>query len=524
MAPNGRGGGASSPKLNPACLVSTGSIDRTGTAMASTAIAPAHDAAPVSPAALPCLVATVAYVVILIVGGNLLNDADSYWHLAVGQWIVDNGFPHADPFSFTFAGHPWIAKEWLSQVLYYGAWHLAGWPGVVLLAAAAIATSFGLLARFLEDRLAPATALVFVAAAFMLVAPHALARPHALAMPVMIGWMGGLLYASEQKKAPSYWLLPLMVAWANLHGGFVFGIFMVSAFGLDAVAAAAPADRWRTAGAWVRFAILALIAACITPYGPESFLAAFRVLDLGSALNFIDEWRPADFSHLAGLEIALLLGTGFALWRGFTLPWPRIVILIGLIHMALSAERNAELLGLIAPLLIAAPLARQVPAVAAGAQLPRLADTLAGVALALLIPLQRRLRHARQLRPVGEHHADRRGRCADGGQRQARLQRLHLRWLSGFTRHPDLHRRPHRAFRRQIRRPLCRGCFARRPQLLHQDARHLRHRRDAAATRHARGRAARHAARLAAPLRRRHRGRPRPHAAAPDPAVTPLRG
>ncbi len=355
--------------------------------MASTAIAPAHDAAPVSPAALPCLVATVAYVVILIVGGNLLNDADSYWHLAVGQWIVDNGFPHADPFSFTFAGHPWIAKEWLSQVLYYGAWHLAGWPGVVLLAAAAIATAFGLLARFLEDRLAPATALVFVAAAFMLVAPHALARPHALAMPVMIGWMGGLLYAAEQKKAPSYWLLPLMVAWANLHGGFVFGIFMVGAFGLDAVAAAAPADRWRAAGAWVRFAILALIAACITPYGPESFLAAFRVLDLGSALNFIDEWRAADFSHLAGLEIALLLGIGFALWRGFTLPWPRIVILVGLIHMALSAERNAELLGLIAPLLIAAPLARQVPAVAAGAELPRRADTLAGVALALLIPL-----------------------------------------------------------------------------------------------------------------------------------------
>ncbi len=63
--------------------------------------------------ALPILAATVLYLVVLLVGDELLNDPDTYWHLAVGEWILANGFPHADPFSATQAGAPWIAKEWL---------------------------------------------------------------------------------------------------------------------------------------------------------------------------------------------------------------------------------------------------------------------------------------------------------------------------------------------------------------------------------------------------------------------------
>jgi hypothetical protein len=51
-------------------------------------------------------------------GGALLGDPDSHWHIAVGNWILAHGtVPTVDSFSFTFAGQPWIAKEWLSQVL-----------------------------------------------------------------------------------------------------------------------------------------------------------------------------------------------------------------------------------------------------------------------------------------------------------------------------------------------------------------------------------------------------------------------
>ncbi len=149
--------------------------------------------------ALPLVVGAVIFLVILAVGRNLLNDPDSYWHLTVGDWILAHGFPHTDPFSFTFAGKPWIAKEWLSQILYAGAWHLAGWSGVALLAAAALALAFALMAGFLERELAPVPVLAFLALAFMIAAPHMVARPHALALPVMVAFAGGLARAMDRK-------------------------------------------------------------------------------------------------------------------------------------------------------------------------------------------------------------------------------------------------------------------------------------------------------------------------------------
>jgi hypothetical protein len=340
------------------------------------------------PAILPFLVAAVVYVVVLLAGGALLSDPDSYWHVAVGRWIVEHGWvPTADPFSFTFLGQHWIAKEWLSQLLYSAAFSLGGWTGMAVLAAAAAALAFGLLARRLEATLAPVPTLLLLAAAFVLVTPHLTARPHALALPVMVAWTGGLVAAVDARRAPSFWLLPLMALWANLHGGFTLGLLLVGAAGLDAVWSAPATGRKAVAFAWIRFALLALVAACVTPYGPEPILVTGRILGMGDTLHFITEWRPQDFGHIGPFEVVLLLAIGFALYRGLTLPPIRILTILGLLHLALSAGRNGELMGLLAPLFLAAPLAAQFPTIRAGDPHPdrgRLA--LAAVILAALLP------------------------------------------------------------------------------------------------------------------------------------------
>jgi hypothetical protein len=328
--------------------------------MATTSIAADRETEAWAPA-LPWLAGAGVYLVVMLVGNSLLNDSDSYWHIVVGQWVLAHGFPRTDPFSFTFAGKPWIAKEWLSQLLYFGAYRLGGWAAVVTLAAGAIALAFGLLTKFLQERLAMLPTVALVAVAFILVTPHALARPHVLALPLLVAWVGGLLRAADRGKTPPLALLALMVIWANLHAGFSLGILLVGAIGLDAIVSADAAARRQVALVWIRFGALALVAGCITPYGPQSLLVTRQVLSLGPALSIIGEWKPADFSHLAGFEMALLLGSGFALYRGLVLPPVRILILLGLLHMALSAERNGEVLGLLAPLLLAAPLARQFP-------------------------------------------------------------------------------------------------------------------------------------------------------------------
>jgi hypothetical protein len=111
---------------------------------------------------------------------------------------------------------------------------------------------------------------------------------------------------------------------------------------------------------WLGFAVAALATSCITPYGWNALLASGKILSLGQALPLISEWHPASFGQLGAFEICLLASIGLALWRGVVLPPLRIVLLLGLLHMALSATRNLELLALLAPIVVAAPLARQI--------------------------------------------------------------------------------------------------------------------------------------------------------------------
>jgi hypothetical protein len=310
---------------------------------------------------LPLWVGVFIYALFLLAGNRLLIDPDTMWQITVGQWILEHrAVPETDVYSFTMRGQPWISTQWLAQVAYAKVYAVAGWSGPVVLAAAAIAATFALLTKFLIRRLSESTTLVFIAAALALTVPHLLARPHVLALPVMVAWVGGLIAAADRRGAPSFWLLPLMALWANLHGGFVFGLVLIALIALDAVSNADLKLRKALALRWAAFAEAALMLSCCTPYGWNSLLASQKILALGGALPLIMEWRPADFGSVGAFEVCLLAGIGLALFRGVKLPPLRIVLLLGLLHMALAQGRATEILALLAPLILAAPLASQI--------------------------------------------------------------------------------------------------------------------------------------------------------------------
>src|SRR6266851_3531580 len=148
---------------------------------------------------LPLWVGVLIYALFLVAGNKLLIDPDTMWQITVGQWISDHrAVPATDIYSFTMHGQPWISTQWLAQVLYAKAYAISGWSGPVVLAATAIAATFGLFARFLSRRLSESTTLVFIAAALALTVPHLLARPHVLALPVMVAWVGGMIAAADR--------------------------------------------------------------------------------------------------------------------------------------------------------------------------------------------------------------------------------------------------------------------------------------------------------------------------------------
>ena len=310
-------------------------------------------------AALPWVVGAGVYALLLTLGQRLLNDPDSYSHIAVGRWILAHGaLPSTDSFSFSMHGAPWISFEWLSEVIYAAVYAASGWAGVVALAAAAIALAFGLLTRFLLRELSPTLALLMVAAAIMLLAPHMLARPHVLTLPIMVAWAAALVRCMDRHAPPPYWALPLLVLWANLHGSVVLALGLIGPAVLEALLDGKRSEWPRVLLRWLPFAALAFAACCLTPYGPDPLLMPLTTLGAGNALNWISEWRPQDFGHIGAFELLLLAGL-FALSRGVTLPMVRAMVVLGLLHFALAQVRNADLLAMLAPLYLAAPLARQ---------------------------------------------------------------------------------------------------------------------------------------------------------------------
>jgi hypothetical protein len=309
---------------------------------------------------LPLWVGIGIYVLYVLSGDQLLKDPDTYWQIELGRSILEQkAVPRTDIYSFTMYGQPWISTQWLAQALLAVSYSIAGWTGPVVLGAASIAVTFGLLVRFLVRRLSDGASMAFTGAAVALAAVHLVARPHVLALPIMVTWVGALLAAIDRRTAPSFWLLPLMALWANLHGGFVLGLALIAPMALDAVWDADAPLRKSLALRWALFAGAALVASCLTPYGWDTLLAAGRIINLGAALDLIGEWRPANFAHPGSLEAAVTLGLVLALWRGVLLPPVRLALLVGFVLMALSHVRNAEVLALLGPMVLAAPLARQ---------------------------------------------------------------------------------------------------------------------------------------------------------------------
>src|SRR5713226_801813 len=283
----------------------------------------------------PLLVAASTFLLLLTRGG-LLADGDTYWHIVAGRWMFQHvAIPTVDPFSYTMAGAQWTAHEWLSEIVFAAAFSIGGWSAVIGVAAAAFATALAILTRYLLRQLEPLYALVFVAMAFSLAAQHLLARPHTLAAPLLVFWVVALLRAREASRAPPLWVAPLMVVWANLHGSFAFGLALGAVFGAEAILEAeGSAARWRATQQWGGFLLAALLASMMNPHGIYALVFAYDLSRM-NFINRISEWSSTSFEGVEPLEIWLLIAGVALLTRGLRLPPVRIVLLLGLLHMAL---------------------------------------------------------------------------------------------------------------------------------------------------------------------------------------------
>lgn len=328
-------------------------------------------AAPGTPS-LPALVFLLwSILVTLVTGTRLLNaDGDTARHLRHGETILATGaLIRQDPFSFTRPGAPFVGFEYGSQVLMAGAHRVGGLSGVVVLSALLIALTYALLARYLLRRGVEAgfTYLVVTLSA-VLGSMHWAARPHLVTQLFVVVLLDML---DRDEGPPAWWYGLLFAVWANLHGGFLFGLILVAIFagGLLAAGLLGAGDRGqslaraRTLG----FALLLGIAASfLTPYGAA--LPRHVVGFFGQELiqRVTSEFQPPGFRDLGTrlFLVTLLAGIAGLAWTRERIALPRLAVILAVTAFALMARRNIALWSLTALPLFGIhfdPAVRQMP-------------------------------------------------------------------------------------------------------------------------------------------------------------------
>ena len=337
----------------------------------------------ISRATFAFLAAFAAFAFTIIVP-TALRDGDTGWHLATGAWIVTHaGVPTTDPFSFTATGRLWVAHEWLSELAMYASYRAAGWSGLIVLIGTVMATLFALVAYEIRRWLSTRASIVALLMLVTGLLPSLLARPHILALPILAAWLIVLLHARERDGPPPLSVALLMLFWANVHGSFVFGLALVGVFAVEALITAAPSDRRRVIIGGGAFGLAGAVAATATPAGIDGLVFPFYV-DRLKLLAHLNEWQPADFATFSGFEALLLATLACLLLRPVRIPPVRLLLVLGVLHLALQHTRQEIVLVVVGILVLAEPLGKAWAAKTAPAATPRREDRSIGILILLL--------------------------------------------------------------------------------------------------------------------------------------------
>ena len=300
---------------------------------------------------------------VLLNGSRLLGDPDTQWHITVGRWIVAHGsVPTTDLFSYTYAGAPWIAKEWISQLILFFAYEAAGWRGETILTAVVVAATFTGLYAWLAGRMRLTAALALTIGAFALSEIHLLARPHMLVMPVIVAWMIAVVGSLDRRTAPPLAAALLMVAWANMHGSFPFGLVMAGVLAGEGVLMAPAGTRLVALRRWGIFLATASAATMLSPFGWRAILVPLMMFGNNGTLRFISEWQPLGFDTLGAVAGYMLVVTGAILCLDARRNVFRILAAGLVAYLMVRHIRFVSLFGLISPILAARTVATFLPA------------------------------------------------------------------------------------------------------------------------------------------------------------------
>lgn len=295
------------------------------------------------------------------------SDGDLSAHIRMGDTILSTGhIPAYSLASYTAPSDYMVAHAWLSEVIFALLFRLGGLPLLSVITGILVGLTHGSIALFLRKRgVDPRWAFLAALLSLALGSTHWLTRPH---MFSIVGSALTLFLLESDRKRRALYFLPLFAVWANLHGGWLYGLTMIGAFIVgdlgEALLSRDERDQWLRRAKENSVALaLAIVATFANPYGFRLHKEVISAVTSTSLANNIAEFLAPNFQDAGQWPFLLAVLSTVALFamgtRRIQLPWLALILIS--LFFALRSFRNIALFGVSAWPLVALHAARAWP-------------------------------------------------------------------------------------------------------------------------------------------------------------------
>lgn len=294
-------------------------------------------------------------------------DADVWWHLKVGDWILQRQqFPTTGIFSGTAATRPWMAYSWIFEVVLSKSY---AWYGLLGIGLHGIALTFAVAAVFFAALYYISgrfwTSWLLCGAGSCAFLYNLLPRPVYYSMIYFIVLVALLLKSERSGNVRYLYAVPLVfLLWANSHIQFIYGLIAFALFigSQLLMPIASRIEFFRDENGRARFDSKVLIgvfvgsvlACCVGPYSYRLFQVVFEYANAKFPYAVLQELQPIDFRHPSDYLLVALGIAGFA----FVLRQKegrlfKLLLLVFATVFAARALRDAWLLGVVGAMILA---------------------------------------------------------------------------------------------------------------------------------------------------------------------------
>src|SRR5208337_1145101 len=251
-------------------------------------------------------------------------DLDIWWHLKVGDWIVQHAsVPHTGILSRTAANRPWVAYSWGYEVLMSRAYAWFGLLGIglygTLLTIGVAFAAYWMLRRISGRFWAAYLLTVGCCYPFLFMI---MPRPVFFSIMLFCVVLALLFDANRTGRVETlYWLPLIFLLWANLHIQFLYGLFPVGLLlGVNVLlwiferigkspSLLAPSSL--PIGKLALIFAACLLATCVGPYSYHLYGVIAEYSKAKSAYSLIVELQPLTFRAMNHYVQLLLCAAGF---------------------------------------------------------------------------------------------------------------------------------------------------------------------------------------------------------------------